>query len=182
VLDNLDFIAKNVPQLKYIQIDDGYQPAMGDWLETGAAFGGNVQGVLKQIRARGFEPAIWVAPFVAEENSHSFAQHPDWFVKDDESKPLALIASRLADGVVVPGKASTAVIRGPEAPEHVLAPATRLGLHLFALREFLGPFMVGIFTTRGPRESKLIVAACRPSGAAHQTDSFWLQSPIVASD
>ena len=88
VLDNLDFIAKNAPQLKYIQIDDGYQPAMGDWLETGAAFGGNVQGVLKEIRARGFEPAIWVAPFVAEEKSHLFTQHPDWFVKDAEGKPL----------------------------------------------------------------------------------------------
>jgi alpha-galactosidase len=88
VLDNLDFIAKNVPQLKYIQIDDGYQPAMGDWLETGAAFGGDVQGVLKQTRARGFEPAIWVAPFVAEEKSHLFTQHADWFVKDAEGKPL----------------------------------------------------------------------------------------------
>src|SRR5262249_45707710 len=53
VRDNLDFIAKNEPRLKYIQIDDGYQPAMGDWLETGTAFGGNVQGVLKQIRERG---------------------------------------------------------------------------------------------------------------------------------
>jgi len=88
VLDNLDFIAKNTPGLKYIQIDDGYQPAMGDWLETGAAFGGNVQGVLKQIRARGFEPAIWVAPFVAEEKSHIFQQHPDWFVTDREGQPL----------------------------------------------------------------------------------------------
>jgi alpha-galactosidase len=88
VLDNLESIAKHAPQLKYIQIDDGYQPAMGDWLETGAAFGGNVQGVLKQIRARGFEPAIWVAPFVAEEKSHLFAQHPNWFVKDAAGKPL----------------------------------------------------------------------------------------------
>ena len=88
VLDNLDFIARHSPGLKYIQIDDGYQQAMGDWLETGAAFGGNVQGVLKQIRARGFEPAIWVAPFIAEEKSNLFQQHPDWFVKDDESKPL----------------------------------------------------------------------------------------------
>jgi alpha-galactosidase len=88
VLDNLDFIAKNTPGLRYIQIDDGYQPAMGDWLETGAAFGGNVQGVLKQIRERGFEPAIWVAPFVAEEKSHVFQQHPDWFVKDADGKPL----------------------------------------------------------------------------------------------
>ena len=88
VLDNLDFIAKNSPGLRYVQIDDGYQPAMGDWLETGAAFGGDVQGVLKQIRQRGFEPAIWVAPFVAEEKSNVFQQHPDWFVKDSEGKPL----------------------------------------------------------------------------------------------
>jgi alpha-galactosidase len=88
VLDNLDFIAKKTPGLKYVQIDDGYQPAMGDWLDTGSAFGGNVQGVLREIRDRGFEPAIWVAPFVAEEKSHIFEQHPDWFVKDAEGKPL----------------------------------------------------------------------------------------------
>jgi len=88
VLDNLDVIARQIPGLKYIQIDDGYQPAMGDWLETGKAFGGNVQDVLKQIRERGFEPAIWVAPFVAEQESHLFQQHPDWFVKDDTGAPL----------------------------------------------------------------------------------------------
>lgn len=89
VLVNLDFIARHAPGLRYVQIDDGYQPAMGDWLETGAAFGGNVQGVLKEIRQRGFEPAIWVAPFVAEEKSHVFQQHPGWFVKDAEGKPLS---------------------------------------------------------------------------------------------
>src|SRR5215216_1356794 len=88
VLDNLDFIAKHAPGLRYVQIDDGYQPAMGDWLETGAAFGGNVQGVLKQIRERGFEPAIWVAPFIVEEKSRVFHQHPDWFVQDLGGGPL----------------------------------------------------------------------------------------------
>ena len=88
VLANLDVIARQIPGLKYIQIDDGYQPAMGDWLETGAAFGGAVQTVLKQIRTRGFEPAIWVAPFIAEEGSNLFKQHPDWFVKDADGAPL----------------------------------------------------------------------------------------------
>jgi alpha-galactosidase len=88
VLDNLDVIARDIPGLRYIQIDDGYQPAMGDWLETGNAFGGEVQTVLRQIRDRGFEPAIWVAPFIAEEGSHLFTEHPGWFVKDDEGKPL----------------------------------------------------------------------------------------------
>ena len=85
---NLDVIARETPGLRYIQVDDGYQPAMGDWLETGAAFGGNVQGVLKEIRARGFEPAIWVAPFVAEKDSNVFKAHPDWFVMDADGRPL----------------------------------------------------------------------------------------------
>jgi alpha-galactosidase len=88
VLDNLDVIAKSFPGLKYVQIDDGYQSAMGDWLVTGAAFGGNVRTVLDQIRRRGFEPAIWVAPFVAEAQSAVFQQHGDWFIRDAAGAPL----------------------------------------------------------------------------------------------
>jgi alpha-galactosidase len=88
VLDNLDAIATSVPALTYVQIDDGYQSAMGDWLETGGAFGGNVRTVLNQIRTRGFQPAIWVAPFIAETASAVFQQHPDWFVKDTGGAPL----------------------------------------------------------------------------------------------
>ncbi len=89
VRTNLDVIAKDVPLLKDIQLDDGYQAAMGDWLEAGKAFGGGVQEVLAEVRQKGFEPAIWVAPFVAERESKLFRQHPDWFVKDDAGRPLA---------------------------------------------------------------------------------------------
>jgi len=88
VLDNLETIARSFPALKYIQIDDGYQRAMGDWLDTGPAFGGNVREVLDAIRRRGFEPAIWVAPFVAEEASITFKAHPDWFIKSADGLPL----------------------------------------------------------------------------------------------
>ncbi len=88
VLANLDVIARDVPALKYILIDDGYQPKMGDWLETGPAFKGGVQDVLRAIRKKGFEPALWVAPFIAEKDSKLFRQHPDWFIKDDQGKPL----------------------------------------------------------------------------------------------
>jgi alpha-galactosidase len=88
ILDNLDAIQRKIPGLKYIQIDDGYQAAMGDWLETGAAFGGDLRKVLDTIRQRGFQPAIWVAPFIAEEKSHVFQQHRDWFVKDADGSPL----------------------------------------------------------------------------------------------
>jgi len=89
VTDNLAAIATGVPQLKYVQLDDGYQPAMGDWLETGKAFGGDVRGVLQAIRQQGFEPAIWVAPFIAEAGSHIFQVHPDWFIQGDDGKPLS---------------------------------------------------------------------------------------------
>ena len=88
VLDNLDKIARDVPALKYVQIDDGYQPAMGDWLDTGNAFGGDIRRVLGEIRKRGFEPAIWVAPFIAEANSKIFEAHPDWFVRGTDGAPL----------------------------------------------------------------------------------------------
>jgi alpha-galactosidase len=61
---------------------------MGDWLTTGSAFGGNVRTVLDQIRRRGFEPAIWVAPFVAEEASDVFQNHREWFIMDADGAPL----------------------------------------------------------------------------------------------
>ena len=88
ILTNLDWIAKNTPELRYIQIDDGYQPWMGDWLETGKSFGGDIKTALKAIRQKGFEPAIWVAPFVASPESKLFREHPEWFIKDKEGKPL----------------------------------------------------------------------------------------------
>lgn len=88
IVRNLTFSKQNLPQVRYIQIDDGYQPKMGDWLDTGNAFGGQVQHVLKTIKENGFEPAIWVAPFIAEKTSTVFQQHPDWFVKGDDGQPL----------------------------------------------------------------------------------------------
>jgi len=89
VIANLNVISKQVPSLKYIQIDDGYQPAMGDWLDPGTSFGGRIQDVLSEIKKRGFEPAIWVAPFIAAANSRILREHPDWFVQDHAGKPMA---------------------------------------------------------------------------------------------
>lgn len=85
---NLEAIPKRIAGLRYFQIDDGYQAAMGDWLAVRDGFGGEMADVCRRCRERGFEPAIWVAPFVAEEKSRVFQEHPDWFVKDDAGKPL----------------------------------------------------------------------------------------------
>ena len=89
VLDNLAAMERDYPDLKFVQIDDGYQPTMGDWLDTGPGFGGKpVQDILREIKSRGREPAIWVAPFIASPDSKILREHPDWFVQGDDGKPM----------------------------------------------------------------------------------------------
>lgn len=74
--------------LKYIQIDDGYQPHMGDWLLQTKKFPTKMKDLCLEIREAGFEPAMWVAPFIASEKSELLRNHPDWFIKDESGKPL----------------------------------------------------------------------------------------------
>jgi len=88
IRENMDVFRKHLPEVRYIQIDDGYQPQMGDWLESTEKFEGGVQKIVREIKEAGFEPAIWLAPFCASRDSKLFAEHPDWFVKDDAGKPL----------------------------------------------------------------------------------------------
>lgn len=88
IYDNLEAIKKQGLDLKYIQVDDGYQPYMGDWLSVTDAFDGGIKKLCLAIKEQGFEPAIWVAPFIAEEKSEVFQTHPDWFVKNQEGRPL----------------------------------------------------------------------------------------------
>ncbi len=85
--NSLNSFARILPEMKYIQIDDGYQLFMGDWLDENPSYG-NIQKTLAAIKAKGFEPAIWVAPFIAESKSRIFKDHPDWFVKDIDGTPL----------------------------------------------------------------------------------------------
>lgn len=86
--ENLQQMQQSFPDLHYVQIDDGYQAAMGDWLLPSARFAGGLPPLLTAIRAAGREPALWVAPFIAEPGSQIFRDHPDWFVKDERGSPL----------------------------------------------------------------------------------------------
>jgi len=91
VLEDTEFITQHIPQLTYVQVDDGYQPWMGDWLDTVPAFGEDIGMLLKQIRDRGQEPALWIGPFIADPQSNLFQQHPQWFIHDSGGKPLQAI-------------------------------------------------------------------------------------------
>ena len=64
------------------QIDDGWEPKVGDWLETDAQkFPHRLKGMVEEIHAAGFQAGLWLAPFVCEKDSALFRQHPDWLLK-----------------------------------------------------------------------------------------------------
>ncbi len=66
------------------QVDDGYEPAPGDWLESTQKFPHGIEWMANRIRTAGFEPGLWLAPFFATERSKIFKEHRDWFVKSDK--------------------------------------------------------------------------------------------------
>lgn len=88
IFNELKIIKDKMPQLKYIQIDDGFQPYMGDWLDVSDKFDRSMKEICADIRSAGFEPAIWLAPFIASAKSKLFQNHPDYFVKDIDGNPL----------------------------------------------------------------------------------------------
>lgn len=63
------------------QIDDGWEPYIGDWLEADAEkFPDGMKEAADEIHAKGFRAGLWLAPFVAEEKSDLFRNHRDWFL------------------------------------------------------------------------------------------------------
>jgi alpha-galactosidase len=69
-------------ELEVFQIDDGFTPEMGDWLEVKPQFPRGLVPLLDDIRAAGFTPGLWIAPLMVGNRSRLYAEHPDWVVRD----------------------------------------------------------------------------------------------------
>lgn len=66
------------------QIDDGWEPYVGDWLVPDEKkFPNGMKKMADQIHAAGYRAGIWLAPFAAEEKSKLYQEHPGWFIKKD---------------------------------------------------------------------------------------------------
>ncbi|WP_369260515.1 glycoside hydrolase family 36 protein [Streptomyces sp. R35] len=70
-----------------VQIDDGYQSALGDWLTLSGRFRSRA-GIADTIRARGRRAGIWTAPFLVDPSSELATAHPDWLVQSLDGTPL----------------------------------------------------------------------------------------------
>jgi hypothetical protein len=76
--------------MRVFQIDDGFTPEMGDWLEVKPQFQRGMKPLLDDIRSAGFIPGLWIAPFMVGNRSHLYREHPNWVVKDRQSgQPIA---------------------------------------------------------------------------------------------
>ncbi|MCF7902231.1 MAG: alpha-galactosidase [Candidatus Marinimicrobia bacterium] len=77
-----------IPELgvEYVQVDDGYQQAVGDWLKLTPGFPGTMADVAQSISEKGLKPGIWLAPFMATTRSELFREHPRWFLRDEKGK------------------------------------------------------------------------------------------------
>jgi alpha-galactosidase len=64
------------------QVDDGWEPKVGDWLEADPAkFPQGMKQMAEAIHASGFCAGLWLAPFVCEKDSAVYRQHPDWLLQ-----------------------------------------------------------------------------------------------------
>jgi alpha-galactosidase len=77
--------------VELIQLDDGFQRAVGDWLETNEGFPRGIAPIATAIRDAGFTPGIWTAPFCVVPESRLFAAHPDWLLRQGEALHLGLL-------------------------------------------------------------------------------------------
>jgi len=83
ITGNLNALSEKKIPLDIFQIDDGYQAAVGDWLEVKPSFPGGMKKIAEAIKSKGYRAGIWLAPFICEEKSAMMKNHGDWLLKDN---------------------------------------------------------------------------------------------------
>jgi alpha-galactosidase len=64
------------------QLDDGFQRAIGDWLQTNERFPSGVDGIAAAIGAAGRRPGLWIAPSLVAPDSEVARAHPEWLARN----------------------------------------------------------------------------------------------------
>ena len=120
------------PVVPLFQIDDGYAK-VGDWTHPDPVRFPEGMGMLaSDIEEAGMVPGLWMAPFVCEKESRTFAEHQGWILRDGTGA-LVQSGSHWSGGYALD-------ILNPEVREHVresLDTATRVWGFRFLKLDFL---------------------------------------------
>jgi len=79
-LKRISSVRERLP-LDLVQIDDGFEASPGDWFAFKPRFPKGVVPLAREIRADGFTPGLWLAPFILHPDSRTAADHPDWLLR-----------------------------------------------------------------------------------------------------
>lgn len=98
ILANLDAFAQKRIPIDVFQIDDGWQAAVGDWLEVNTKFPRGLRPIVDRIHEAGYRAGLWLAPLVVERKSRFFAEHPEWLLRNADGTPVPAGNSNLWSG------------------------------------------------------------------------------------
>lgn len=87
VLRDTKALAQQGAALQWIQIDDGWQTAIGDW-QPNQKFGHGMPYIVRQIEEAGYRAGLWLAPFVCTSQSDLYCQRPEWLLRHASGKPV----------------------------------------------------------------------------------------------
>ena len=88
ILKNLDALVEHNYDIDLVQIDDGWQQAVGDWSKVKSSFPSGMATVAGKIKSKGYQAGIWLAPFICSESSDLFKNKPQWLLKDNKGLPV----------------------------------------------------------------------------------------------
>jgi alpha-galactosidase len=83
MVENLDAMDRLELPVDVVQLDDGYQAELGDWLTLSDRFA-SLPDLVSRIRDRGRRAGIWVAPFLVGARSEVARRHPEWLVRGEQ--------------------------------------------------------------------------------------------------
>ena len=81
VLKNLAAFSSHELPIDYLQIDDGFQEAVGDWLCINKKFPQGMGFLAEKIHKAGYKAGLWLAPIICEKKSRVYKEHPDWVLR-----------------------------------------------------------------------------------------------------
>jgi alpha-galactosidase len=92
-LTTADWLSQHLKSLgyKYLQIDDGYQYARGEYATTNATqFPDGMRVVAHHILRDGLTVGLWTAPFEVSSRAWVYEHHKDWLVHNAAGQPIPL--------------------------------------------------------------------------------------------
>jgi alpha-galactosidase len=92
-LTTADWLSQHLKSLgyKYLQIDDGYQYARGEYATTNATqFPDSMRVVAHRILRDGLVVGLWTAPFEVSSRAWVYEHHKDWLVHNAAGQPIPL--------------------------------------------------------------------------------------------